>query len=124
MFEGAMRYIEQQFPKPVFSEIFYFQSIAAPVPPRSIISVDFTQVGARGIFFQFLYVAFQAGGGGTITFTDQFNQALFPITDTVGDFSPAVVPIALVKKGPQSSITCSGGGVTLYPFAVSLQYIM
>jgi hypothetical protein len=125
MFEAAIKYIEQRFPNPKYSEVEYLQSIpVAGGGGPTFISFSYNEQAARGIFYQWLYTN-QLTANGIFTFTDQYNKTLFRLTDTPGDVIPLVVPITQVKDGHQVFITCSGSAAgDAYPFSISLQYIM
>lgn len=120
MFTACQSHIEQHYPKPIYSQVFYLQSVVN-VAGDNVASDNIQVRGVRAIFYQFIYIVSQASSQ-TINVLDQYNQIIFSTSDNSTQLLPAY-PILLVKGGQTIKITIPSILGVSFPFTISYQYI-
>jgi len=123
MLQGALRYIDQEFPGCSFSEILYGQSVASAAND-SIVSANHYTNGAIGIFIQSLYYVPQGITANTLTVFDQFSNLMFGFNDCItAEGIQSYFPLVSIQKGAQLSILLRSVAAVHYAFSLSYQYV-
>jgi len=114
MFEGIIEHIKFNYPRAVFSELFYVAAVPNAIATMAIADVNHANEKARAIFMQFIYLETVAA---PMTLVDQYNNPLF-VTPTNGN---GWLPIGKITKGAQLRVTNTSGKQI---FWISYQYIL
>ena len=123
MLQGAIRYIDQQFPGIIFSEPFFLQS--TPVGTDSVVEIDYSSQGALAVLITSFYWSF-TGATHTWNVQDQFKQIIFQVFEPAAAAgpNPQPMPMVIVHSGGLVRISVPSIGGTFLTFSIAFQYLM
>jgi hypothetical protein len=112
LMDGLYIHIAQNYPEPVYSEIFYIQADAAGIAQK-----NFAQENCRAVLLLYVYWNYSKAGS-SITFSDQFNNLLF--AQQTGTSFGGWAPIYKITTGQTLRVQVT----PIIPFSLSYQYIL
>lgn len=117
---GLYKYIEQKYPSPKWSEIYFLKSTTGS---PAIASDNDQQRGARGIVYHAIYCITNPKGS-VIAIKDQFNKEVIVIDTSANTY----IPFAYTQDGTVIKLTATFKIAPVVPstitFYVSYQYIL